>query len=794
MSKIIQKHNWIIVLILAVLFSVNKVFPLHVQPIDSLGDIWVITVDNSGSMLSGTNPSTMALNVYNRLNENKFLDSINFNKDKFLFFNSGYSWNDKIGLGNEISKAPRFDISFIHNTDGKLHSISDKKSLLDRIKNQISENNYKHKLSFVSQIRVFSIIKAVELLKSQNETTNFRNIKVITITDDADVNDQWLTDYKNLKKWAPNKVNEVGNITSKYIYNILNGRGYGILEEIFADEKTTPHIWIYSYTTKQSLSENAEDFDYFKISALDGETISISSSTNNYKKDKILFYILDSVFINGNKHTVNQRFDSTLNLYLNYENNFSKNQITLYGSFQVQYTDSIWGQHYKKYYFTQSEKLPTDCRIATITTFKTILSAILLIFLIYWLIILPNKKLFVIYSNQGKKYVIKRGYKHHWEKGTISVLSCVLNGDNLSVISKKHRNIKTKPFIHVADLKNNFLICSNYKLFSDYTNTENGITPDTTQKDIEDKYSACSRKYSNLLKKVYNKTAISTIRRVLRNPYNKKSIRIIGKLLEKISNLFNTKYYYTIPKSINKNITFRHKTLKHRRFIIEFEEYHSETIDDISQQFNIYCLNKYYEDISNKKYYALICCGKTEDYIYWNVLLPEFNKDDSVSLRYVYNTFRFKQTKTNDNEKQIANNLKLLQKEVRKHIKNSGKIKDYIIITDPTNGNPHNFEITQCSFPEFLLLVENTTERKSQIIYSPFEDGQKIKKDVFLRKFKTENCHLYRTFLPSKLIKEDPTLRKKVTDELIKITEDRDAVLEIKNRKQIIFMNINTEV
>jgi len=39
-----------------------------------------------------------------------------------------------------------------------------------------------------------------------------------------------MTDYKNLKKWAPNKVEEIGNITSKYIYNILNGSGYGSLE------------------------------------------------------------------------------------------------------------------------------------------------------------------------------------------------------------------------------------------------------------------------------------------------------------------------------------------------------------------------------------------------------------------------------------------------------------------------------------------------------------------------------------------------------------------------------------
>jgi hypothetical protein len=218
-----------------------------------------------------------------------------------------------------------------------------------------------------------------------------------------------------------------------------------------------------------------------------------------------------------------------------------------------------------------------------------------------------------------------------------------------------------------------------------------------------------------------------------------------------------------------------------------------ETINDINQQFKIYCLNKYYEEIPNEKYNALICCGITKDYIFWNVLLPEFDKEDSVSLRYVHNTFQYKQCKKNDSERQIVYNLKLLQKEVRKQIKNGGKIKHYIL-TSPINCNPHNFEITECSFPGFLFLVEDTLELRSQMLYSPFNDGHKSKKDVFLKKFKTENCHLYHSFLPLKLINGDLTLRKKVSDELIKITENSDAVLEFKNRTQIIFKNIKTEV
>jgi hypothetical protein len=771
----------------------------EINEVDSLGTIWIITVDKSGSMLTGISVNAMATNVYNRLSNNEYLNKIDFNKDRFLFYCSGYSWNTNIGLGNEISKAPRFDTSFIHNTDNRLHSFTNKTDFTEQIKDIVAQNNYSHKLSFVSQIRVFSIVKAVEFLKQHNENKNFRNIKIINITDDADINDQWLTDYKNLKKWAPNKVEEVGNITSKYIYNILNGRGYGNLEEVFADEKATPHIWIYDYTTKQSITEQIQNENCFKITALDGESMQFIPQIDYYNNDKILFFRIDRVIVKNENNIVNQRFNDTINLNLNYENDFAKNKIQVFGSFQVQYTDSIWGEHYKKYYFTQTENLPTAYRTATISKIEITLFILLIIFLIYWLILLPNKKLFVIYSNQGKKYVVKRGYKHQWAKNTIPVLSCVLNSSTLSVICKKHKNIKTHDFNKISDTKNSFLICTSRKLFSDETVTENKISFNSTKNedgkatDIEEFYNTRSREYSELLKNIHRKTLIFKTQNTLCNS-SKPFVRKIGKIIVSTCNFFSPQYYYAVPTKTNSDISFRHSTLRHTKFVLEFSKPTNKKAD-IVQKTNINCLNAYYDEKPNERYDALICYDIDINFIYWNVIFPEYEKADSISLRYAYNIFQFKQQVTDETKSQIPQNLKLLKKVLRKQVKKCKKIRMYQRNRmDYSPDNIHDFEIREVSCPGFLYLLEDTAKQKSHRLYSPFKDGLKEKKEVFVKKFKTENCHLYLSFLPPNLVKNDNTLVKKVSDELIKTSENCFTVLEIKNQKQVIFKNINSVI
>ncbi|GHT44297.1 hypothetical protein AGMMS49965_19680 [Bacteroidia bacterium] len=774
-----------------------------VSDVDSLGTIWIVTVDKSGSMLTGTSAAAMAANVYNRLSNNGYLDKIDYTKDHFLFFCSGYMPDYYIGEGNSIATDTRFDSCFIHHTDKQLHYMKDKFALIAHIKDIISANDYKYKLSFVSQIRVFSLVKAIEFLKFQNENQNFNEVNIVTITDDADPNDQWMKDYRNLKKIdksmkeknkteingkpVRNKIEEISKINARYIYTELNSKGFGKLDEIFSDEDNSPHIWIYKYATKQSQPINVT-LNLLDVLANDGKQVVLTPLSNSYISisDSICFYHIDSIKINNTIHKINQQFSEQWQGNMNYENGLHYNDIKLYGNFQILYADSIYGEHYKKVYFTQQAELPSVFLVTTTSIIVVILAVLLAIFLIYWLLILPNKKLFVIYSNQGKKYVVKRGYKHQWTKGTIPVLSCVLNDDDMSVICKKHRNMKTKTFTEISETTNRFLICSREKLaLTEIINTKT---------DIEDFYNTRSGDYSNLLKHIYRKTLLYKCREHCCNSSHK-WIRKIGNLYVKIDNFFNTRYFYSIPAQTSSDVSFRCPTLRYRKFVLEIEKARAKqnAVSDMNQVFNIDCLNRYYDDTPNKKYDALICYGTINNIIYWHVLLPEYEKDDSNSLRFVYNTYQYRQELSKNTEQQIPQNLKLLKKVMRKQIKNWSKIKVYRIDAH-SSSNKHQFEIMEVSCPGFVYLIEDTEKQNSQMLYSPFKDGLKVKKDVFVRKFKTENCHLYFSFLSPSLIKGDTTLMKKVSEELVKTTESCYTVLKIENKKQIIFKNINTVI
>ena len=95
---------------------------------DSLGNLWVVTADMSGSMVPGKNKSArvpaMAKNVMKSLQGCVPLDQIDFAKDRFLFFTSGYRFCP-LRKGE-----PGFDSCFIHHTDACLHVFASKQELI----------------------------------------------------------------------------------------------------------------------------------------------------------------------------------------------------------------------------------------------------------------------------------------------------------------------------------------------------------------------------------------------------------------------------------------------------------------------------------------------------------------------------------------------------------------------------------------------------------------------------------------------------------------------------------------
>ena len=245
----------------------------NVADVDTLGNVWIVTVDDSGSMLKlSANPwhdsnvniysqSELAKMVSKRMSKYPFDEWIDYKHDRFLFFRSGYSYDKNRGLGNELAVAASLDSSFIHHTDAKLHYFESKERLINHIGDLINEGEFKNELSFVSHIRTFSVVKAVNMLRKMGEEANFNSLKLLTITDDADQNDQWRVDYKvlatadKLTKGRSPISQRVKDTIQRYVYNELSGLGAGTFDPIFTDDDQMPHMWIYEYSTVDSKNE-----------------------------------------------------------------------------------------------------------------------------------------------------------------------------------------------------------------------------------------------------------------------------------------------------------------------------------------------------------------------------------------------------------------------------------------------------------------------------------------------------------------------------------------------------------
>ena len=122
-----------ILLLLAAYFSLSLTATAQMAPdLDTLGNVWIVTVDHSGSMLKLSNGSTvthtpqmLASEVRDRMRRMDFMQDIDYRHDRFIFYKSGVSVDYSRGFGNEMAIMPDLDTSFIHHTDAILHKFQD---------------------------------------------------------------------------------------------------------------------------------------------------------------------------------------------------------------------------------------------------------------------------------------------------------------------------------------------------------------------------------------------------------------------------------------------------------------------------------------------------------------------------------------------------------------------------------------------------------------------------------------------------------------------------------------------
>lgn len=678
--------------------------------LDSLGNVWIVTIDKSGSMVQrstyGLPKSSAKQQVYDCLHEHvqkslkecQVLKSLDFSKDRFIFLCSGYPYYPL--KKNE----PPLDVCFIHHTDGQFHSFENADALFNHILDIIDTKDYKYNMSWVSQIQTFSVVKALRSLREIHQDSVFNKLYVVTITDDADGTTQWEKDYQLMKSFDPNKVEEISRTNSKYIYNVITKQGAGYFSPVFINDFRQPHLTVFCYQTLQGKQNVYDAANIYKLCPTNGKTLKLFTR-KSFNGDKVCFTVLDSVKINGRAYPVGQKYTkSAIKLNQDYAQKSDWNHVELFGTVQVEYNDSILGPHYKRIRFTQAiDKMP----VATVVKRGGLAVSLLTVLIaVLWLVFkyLPNRELFKIYTG-NKVYTVKRGFHCQWSSENTQILSArTYDNADMSILCARHPNISSET----------------------------------------------------------NKPEYAGIR--LESRYNLDGFAL--------STVGNGRKLYEVDIHCDHPITFRLPFLLNKTATIVFDHGKRRWATATrNENRNIMALQDYYS--SNDCYDAIITASRdrlnTNDFnIYWNILLPGYDVANmKKDIRSAYNIFRFKQHFKSDTElDEVVDKLsRLLTAELKKSNLSCRRVKqaEIKILTDERLDEadfPPIFDISKAVFPSYICLEEATDSNPlMQEIYSPFKELGWQTTIPFLAGKMKNMCFPYLTLLPLK------TIRKSMSEE-----------------------------
>lgn len=517
-------------------------------PIENIGNLWVITIDDS-RQISKKDSTDLKKRLVTLLKQEK----IDFDKDCFIFFISGYTPNSNKSLSN----------SFVRHTDVMIHHFSGCDEVGDKVKDIFLRCKFQNNYSLVSAINLFSLAKAIDYVNRKGKSDSYRDVYVLVISSDGMEDDSWNIDGRIMRE--NDAFLEMVSLLNQYY---AHESGLGVLSKLSENTSRVPFLRAYKYQTHQSVPKCDTVQDLFKTTANDGSHISLELSDMSSCQDHVCYYYIDSIRINHKMVELNGRFTpeeaQSILLDIHYANSFFPNRFVLYGGRQLFYTDSIYGRHYTKAAFVQPFKSSTLFmeKIHKVLPYAGIILAILVILFI--LVMLPNLRLLTIYFGD-KKYLVRRGYS--WQWNNTPIMTCTLDDKTNRITLKDiQKKLVRSVSIHETELRENsnslYPFCNTLLIECrkrpKYMNTnEKDILPISSNQDIEYRFSTESKHYPDWVKFVYRKTLLYFCR--------KKNARL-GKLLSPIM----AKNYYCIGTP--GPIIIRHPYMKNKHITILFEK------------------------------------------------------------------------------------------------------------------------------------------------------------------------------------------------------------------------------
>lgn len=698
----------------------------YAQPItEDLGNIWIVTIDKSGSMKDGKSDSKLRGECAYVLSIiDTYDDYINFKKDRFFIYQTGLYNQYQRGnrnstkLMNALSPDTSFSDLFIHPVGEQYRPLKNKKQLREVISSRLLQD-YIYQWSFVSQIRVTALDKTLCYLADHNLNDTYLNIFILTITDDADANDQWKNDYRAIKSANRARLEELNDLQEKLIYNGLTGRGNGELEELAVDDKLGIHVYLYKYCSKQQLFDDKDLADeissHLSLEHAGANKLVVGLNEKDFQGVSVVYWQIDSIKINGKIDTiyVPQKYfigGTQLSLSENISN-LKFNYIDIAGKVQVQYQDSILGSHYKDIpFYVQSKFLASQYQHKSFVWLIYLIAMAFICFVLFYYVILPKSVIFSIYLPDSRKVVIRHGYRFSYPSQVpLVLLTSYRHQYDYLVNNNSYVSIESITGFDFRDKK--ILVVSRVPL-----NLENPIFI----ADVYNRYIDCSLEMSDALKYDYSKTVQNHLvtRYNSQNPQYSDFIRWLFDIVNKISPRY---YYEIVPSDTQAQYTIESPLRSRTLFLIDSQKA-QKNVDPIAEK----VLRTYYSDRTYGRADAVLAVNKSDaDGIAIDICLIE-QKNNGVpcisNVSHIYH-YLIKDDISNDELVVVINHLKRL-------LYRTIGTREIVLLDkfdDAMGGNDvHHFNVSKPVYNRFIMFVEANEKSRSQLVYSPFAPYSKF--------------------------------------------------------------------
>lgn len=359
----------------------------------SPGNVWVVAMDHSASMRSVKFDNDRLLRALHRCR-------IDYEHDYFLLALAGVSRIGTGELGGQL----------LHVCDSG--RFANDEMLSAAIQRCWKSTSPRYDAAYVSLLSYYSVEIAAREMQRMGMSREFADIRVITITSDALEHDDWNLDQRGLR--AAGVLEQALKVKHALL---SNEGGAGTLEKSYADEKQIPYVRAYHYHTLQSQPIEADGAGQFQITRKNDGSICIRFHEEKTAYGMVEGYYFQELKVNRKNYPLDTVWEpqsgASLLLPLGCRDGWVNNRFELKGVMRIAYNDSIYGPHYKEVFFNYQGKVRSELFGVWNRWVVRVGSGLLALYLLIRFIILPWKRLCVVYV-AGRKFVVRRSFVGRW--------------------------------------------------------------------------------------------------------------------------------------------------------------------------------------------------------------------------------------------------------------------------------------------------------------------------------------------------------------------------------------------